>query len=215
MSWPSFKTSWLVTVKSALLRIVIASAIVVGVSADARAQLKGHYIAGFTGLENGSQPPPSITVAVPASVDSTAQISWRAGAFFLPSGEWELGGTENSGLGMWSNDFQAGTTVRLDNKREWSTSAVLTYEIHSEKKDADLKTGDIITIEGGTGRAFYELVNGTPIPQITNIGVPKPKLLLGAGVLPEFGARNRKQRLTFPLTVGYQAKSLVRAAAQP
>jgi hypothetical protein len=31
---------------------------------SASAQLKGHYIPGFTGLENGTQPPPSITLAV-------------------------------------------------------------------------------------------------------------------------------------------------------
>lgn len=322
--------------KRTLLRIAIATAVVVGVSADARAQLKGHYIPGFTGLENGSQPPPSITVAVPIYVYSTDTIKdddgntigenprinasftgislitvtnikvlganwgfqavpidfmksrlesnsldvpgdfgfsditfqplwlgWHkpradfvAGwSFFLPSGNWELGGDDNAGLGMWSNDFQAGTTVRLDNRRAWSTSALLTYEVHSEKKDADLKAGDIITIEGGTGRAFYKKVDGTPIPRITNIGVvyytqfkvtsdrgsgpiedqllagdkdrvfaigveanvflPKQKLLLGARVLPEFGARNRTQGRTVLITVGYQAKSLVKAPAQP
>lgn len=322
--------------KSTLPSALIAAAIVMGVSADARAQLKGHYIPGFTGLENGSQPPPSITAALPIYVYSTDTIKDDSGntigenprinasftgisliavtnvkvfganwgfqavpadfmkqrlesnsldvpgsfgfsditfqpvwlgwhkpradfvagwSFFLPSGNWELGGDDNAGLGMWSNDFQAGTTLRLDNRREWSTSALLTYEVHSEKKDADLEAGDIITIEGGTGRAFYKKVDGTPIPQITNIGVvyytqfkvtsdrgggpiagqllagdkdrvfavgveaniflPKPKLLLGARVLPEFGARNRTQGLTVLITVGYQAKSLVRAAAQP
>jgi hypothetical protein len=315
---------------------VIAVSIVVGVSNDAAAQLKGHYIPGFTGLQNGSQPPPSITLAVPVYVyptdtiknddgetiganpqinvsftsvsvvwvtnvkflganlggqalpaafirsriegnlldvpgtleftDITVQPLWlgwhttradfTAGwSFFSPTGKWELGGDDNSGLGMWSNDFQGGTTVRLDSKREWATSLLATYEIHSDKNDVELKVGDILTLEGGTGRAFYHKVDGTPVPRITNLGVvyyaqfkvtsdqgigpiidrllagdkdrvfaigaeaniflPKPKLLLGARVIPEFGARNRTQGLTMLLTIGWQAKSLVRAPAQP
>lgn len=319
-----------------LLRITVASAIVVGVSADARAQLKGHYIPGFSGLENGSQPPPSVTVGVPIYVYPTDTIKdddgetigshpsitatftgvslavvtnvkvfganwgvqllpadfmksriegvsldvpgsfgfsdimfqpvwlgWHkpradfvAGwSFFVPSGEWALGGSENAGLGMWSNDFQAGTTVRLDNKRQWSSSVLGTYEVHSEKNDSDIRAGNILTIEGGTGRSFYKKVDGTPIPQITNIGIvyygqfkvtsdegsgpiadvliagqkdhvfgvgveaniflPKPRLLLGARVVPEFGAHNRTQGLTVMITLAYQAKSLVRAPAQP
>jgi hypothetical protein len=234
------------------LTFALAVAALVGSGREAWAQLKGHYIPGFTGLGNGTQPPPAITVAVPlyfyptdtikddngdtvgdnphitasftglsvigvtnvkilganwgfqivpvdfmksriearsldvpgsfAFSDLTAQPLWlgwhtpRADftvgwSLFFPTGKYELGGTDNSGLGMWSNDFQAGTTIHLDDKHEWSTSMLATYEIHSHKKDSDIKAGDILTLEGGTGKAFYKKVEGTPIPQVTNFGL--------------------------------------------
>jgi hypothetical protein len=169
--------------------------------------------------------------------------------FFIPTGNWELGGDDNGGLGMWSHDFQAGTTVRLDNQRAWTASVLGTYEIHSKKKDVDLKAGDILTFEGGLGRSFYAKVDGTPLPRITSVGLvyysqykvtgdiasvltpllagrkdhvfgvgveanvflSKPKLLLGIRAVPEFGAVNRTQGLTLMVTLGYQAKLLVKA----
>jgi hypothetical protein len=305
--------------------------IVASLVSDASAQLKGHYIPGFTGLDNGTQPPPSITLAVPfyfyptdtikdgdgqtlgvnpqikvaftglsAIVVTNAKLlganygfqvvpvdgirsriesnsldvpgSWGfsditvmplwlgwhkpradvvAGwSFFIPTGEWEQGGDDNSGLGMWSHDFQLGTTVHLDTVRKWSTSVLGTYEIHTRKKDSALKVGDILTLEGGTGRAFYQKVSGAALPRIITVGavyyaefkttadegggplldeffagnkdrvfgvggevsvfLPKPKLLLDARFVPEFGAHTRTQGLAFLFTVGYQVKSLAK-----
>jgi hypothetical protein len=315
----------------ALTTLVIVVGGVFASSGNAWAQLKGHYIPGFTGLDNGTQPPPSITFAVPvyfyptdtikddngntiggqpritasftglsvivvtnaklfganygfqvvpvdamksriearsldvpgsfAFSDLTVAPFWLgwhkpradfvAGwSVFIPTGKWELGGTDNSGLGMWSNDFQFGNTIHLDDKHAWTTAVLGTYEVHSHKKDSVIRAGDILTLEGGTGKAFYRKVSGTPLPQITNVGVvyyaqlkvtsdtgtgpiaddllagvkdrvfgiggevnaflPKPKLLLGVRLVPEFGARNRTQGLTFLFTIGYQAKSLVK-----
>src|SRR5262245_25045513 len=193
-----------------LTRVVaFALLIIVGPIGNAWAQLKGHYIPGFTGLDNGSQPPPSITLALPVYLYPTDTIKDASGntvgaqpqitvsftglslivvtnkklfganygfqavpvdgmksrveaasldvpgsfgfsditfapvwlgwhkpradvvatwSFFVPSGKWEAGGTDNSGLGMWSNDFQVGTTVHLDDRHAWSTSVLGTYE---------------------------------------------------------------------------------------
>jgi hypothetical protein len=315
----------------ALTTLVIAGVSVLAFSGTAWAQLKGHYIPGFTGLDNGSQPPPSITFAVPVYVYPTdtikddngntvggqpqitasftglsvivvtnaklfganygfqvVPVDWMKsriearsldvpGSFafsdltvaplwlgwhkpradfvagwsvFIPTGKWELGGTDNSGLGMWSNDFQFGSTIHLDDKHAWTTALLGTYEVHSHKKDSVLRAGGIFTLEGGTGKAFYRKVSGTPLPQMLSVGVayyaqmkvtsdtgtgpiadelvaglkdhvfgiggemnvflPKPKLLLGVRLVPEFGARNRTQGLTFLFTIGYQAKSLVK-----
>jgi hypothetical protein len=317
-----------------VITVVIAMVAIVGSAAQAEAQLKGHYIPGFSGLGNGTQPPPSITLAVPvytyptdtikndtgdtvgdhvrinasftgisviwvtnvkvlganygfqvvpadwmksriesASLDVpgsfgfsdiTAQPVWLgwhkpradivAGwSFFAPTGTWALGGDANAGLGMWSNDFQVGTTVHLDRSHRWSTSVLTTYEVHSGKQDSDITTGDIFTFEGGTGLGLFQPVPGSPLPRITNVGVvyygqmkatadqgtgplanqllagakdrvfgvggeinvflPKPRLLLGARVVPEFGARNRTQGITYLFTIGYQAKLLVKAPA--
>jgi hypothetical protein len=235
-----------------LLRIsatVIVAALIPGTS---YAQLKGHYVPGFTGLQNGSQGPPAVTVILPiffyttdtlknsdgetlgshprinssfigpglvyvtnvkllggnlggqilpvafikARIEGPSldvpgsfnfsdiyvqpfQLGWErpradfvtGWGVFMPTGKWELGGDDNGGLGMWSNDFQAGTTVRLDNRRAWTASVLGTYEIHSKKKDVDLKAGNILTLEGGLGRSFYAKVDGTPLPRITNVGL--------------------------------------------
>src|SRR5215471_1399535 len=229
----------------------LAAALLVS-AGTASAQLKGHYIPGFTGVGNGTQPPPGVSIALPIFVYPTDTVKddngdplgahpnitasfvgagagivtnakvlgahygvqiiplawmksriegnsldvpgsfgftdiyfqplwlgWEtpradyvAGwGFFTPTGKWALGGTDNAGLGMWSHDFQLGTTVHLDKKRQWSTSGLMTYEIHSEKRDTDLRVGHIITLEGGTGRAFYTPVQGSPIPRIITIGV--------------------------------------------
>ena len=317
--------------KRVLTVVAFAGAVVFGLSREAGAQLKGHYIPGFTGLNNGSQPPPAISLAVPVYVYSTDTIkndngdaigahprvtasftgisvvwvtnfkilgaNWGGqvvpidfmksriesnsldvpGSFafsdltleplwlgwhkpradftvgwsiFFPTGKYETGGSDNSGLGMWSNDFQAGTTLHLDDKHAWSTSLLATYEIHSHKKDSDIKAGNILTLEGGTGKAFYKKVEGTPIPQVTSVGLayyaqfkvsadqgtgpianrllagrkdrvfgvglegnlflPKSKVLLGLRIVPEFGARNRTQGVTFLFTLAYQAKSLMK-----
>jgi hypothetical protein len=300
----------------------------------AEAQLKGHYVPGFSGLQNGSQGPPAITIVLPVYFYTTDtlkddngntlsehpeitssfvgpgvvwvtnfkilggnyggqflpitfmkariegpsldvpgsfafsdiyaqpfQLGWEkpradfvgGWGVFMPTGKWSKGGQDNSGLGMWSNLFQAGTTVRLDNKRAWSASTLASYEIHSDKKDTDIKVGNILTLEGGLARSFYKAVKGTPIPQITTIGLvyygqfkvtadsallfntvlqnrkdhvgglggevsfflPRPKLLIGLRVEPEFSAIDRTQGLTYVVTLGYQAKSLMKAPPHP
>jgi hypothetical protein len=43
-----------------------------------------------------------------------------------------------------------------------------------------------------------------------SIFLPKPKLLIDARVVPEFGARNRTQGLTFLISLGWQVKSLAK-----
>ena len=231
----------------AVLSVVLA--------AGAQAQLKGHYVPGFAGLQSGTQPPPGISVFLPvyfyttddirnddgesfganprvnatflgpgvALVTNTKLLGGNFGAsvaplnfiksriegnsldvpgsfaftdmyvqpiqlgwekpradfvagygFFAPTGKWELGGDDNAGLGMWSHLFQAGTTLRLDTTHEWTLSALGSYEIHSHKKDTDLKVGDLLTVEGGLGKTFLklEMAGGKPVPTlVTNLGL--------------------------------------------
>src|SRR6188474_1472471 len=54
--------------------VVIAGMLSLVFAADARAQLKGHYIPGFTGLQNGTQPPPGISIALPVYLYTTDDI---------------------------------------------------------------------------------------------------------------------------------------------
>ena len=56
---------------------------------------------------------------------------------------------DNVGLGMWSQEIQAGTTVYLDSAKKVSAAATAYVEFHSNKKDQDLKAGNLLTLEGG------------------------------------------------------------------
>ncbi|WCT09998.1 SphA family protein [Mucilaginibacter jinjuensis] len=82
---------------------------------------------------------------------------------YIPTGKYEFGGSSNAGLGMFTNEFQTGTTLRLDPKGSISFSSLFSYEIHNDKKGTDIKPGDILSIEGGLGKTWYTF-NGSKIP---------------------------------------------------
>jgi hypothetical protein len=77
-------------------------------------------------------------------------------AFMAPTGRYTAGAKDNTGLGMWSNEFSAGTTFYFDQNKMWHAAGTGFYEIHTSKQDLDAKTGDIFTLEGGVGRAFLK-----------------------------------------------------------
>ncbi len=99
------------------------------------------------------------------------QLGWRTKtadfvfnySVYIPTGSYELGGSSNSGLGMFTNEFSGGTTIRLDPKGSIAFSTLLSYEIHDDKKNTDIKPGDIFSIEGGLGKTWYTF-NGSKIP---------------------------------------------------
>ncbi len=75
---------------------------------------------------------------------------------YFPTGSYELGGDDNSGLGMWTHEFGAGTTLFFDPERKWHLSAMGYLELHTKKENTDIQVGNILTIEGGLGRSWYE-----------------------------------------------------------
>lgn len=75
---------------------------------------------------------------------------------YAPTGNYELGGSENLGLGMWSFEFFAGTTIYFDEARTWHFATTAWYETHTDKKDTDIRVGDILTLEGGLGKSFLD-----------------------------------------------------------
>ena len=58
----------------------------------------------------------------------------------------------NTGLGMWGNEFSLGTTLYFDQGKKWHAAGLGAYEIHTSKYDLDFKTGNVFTLEGGVGR---------------------------------------------------------------
>jgi hypothetical protein len=92
---------------------------------------------------------------------------------YLPTGKFELGASDNSGLGMFMNEFSAGTTLFFNDKKTFHFSALASYEINGKKKDTDIKTGDLLSIEGGLGKTFYTM----------NAEKTAPKGILNAGLI--------------------------------
>ncbi|UTN05452.1 transporter [Flavobacterium bizetiae] len=92
---------------------------------------------------------------------------------YLPTGKFDLGASDNSGLGMFMNEFSAGTTLFFNDKKTFHFSALASYEINGKKKDTDIKTGDLLSIEGGLGKTFYMM----------NAEKTAPKGILNAGLI--------------------------------
>jgi hypothetical protein len=75
---------------------------------------------------------------------------------FAPTGKYEQGGSDNTGLGMWSFELFAGTTVYLDEAKSWHFATTAFFEAHTEKEDTDIRVGNLLTLEGGLGKSFME-----------------------------------------------------------
>ena len=92
---------------------------------------------------------------------------------YLPTGRFTAGASDNAGLGMLMNEFSAGTTLFFNDKKTTHFSVLAAYEINEKKKDTDIKTGDILSIEGGLGKTFY----------LMNSEKTAPKSILNAGLI--------------------------------
>ncbi len=75
---------------------------------------------------------------------------------YLPTGKFEPDGDDNTGMGMWTHEFGAGTTLFFDPERKWHFAATGYFEFHSQKEDSDIQVGNILTLEGGLGRSWLE-----------------------------------------------------------
>jgi len=69
--------------------------------------------------------------------------------FTAPTGRYQPHATDNVGLGMWSHEIQGGMTAYLDDAKKLSLATGAYLEMHSKKKDLDLKVGTLLTLEGG------------------------------------------------------------------
>ena len=104
-------------------------------------------------------------------------LGWHAGqtdvlasySLYLPTGKYEAGGSENTGLGMVGQELSVGTTV-FDTARKWNGAANLAYEWHTNKKDQDLRVGQVVTLEGGLGYNVYTKIDNR-LPLITTFGI--------------------------------------------
>jgi hypothetical protein len=73
---------------------------------------------------------------------------------YLPTGRYEDGADDNTGLGQWAQEILIGTTVYLNGSRTVHAATTATFDFQSKKKDSETKVGNIMNLEGGIGADF-------------------------------------------------------------
>jgi hypothetical protein len=74
--------------------------------------------------------------------------------FYPPTGHYVLGGSDNTGKGMWTYEPYVGATVFFDEKKTLSLATNAFWEFHGTKTGSDIKVGQILTLEGGLGKSY-------------------------------------------------------------
>lgn len=112
------------------------------------------------GTEIDANPGPGLTdsAVVPISLGWHAK---RADAIanytiFIPTGRYTDGASDNTGFGMWGQEIGFGTTVYLNEKKEYHASALVSFDFQSKKEDSETKVGNAMNIEGGAGGDFLK-----------------------------------------------------------
>jgi hypothetical protein len=84
-------------------------------------------------------------------------VAWYG--LYAPRGTYTAGENGNRGLGMWSHELALGSTLYLNEQKTLYASAQGSYEIHSKKRDSDVKVGQVFTVEGGVGTTVKRALN--------------------------------------------------------
>lgn len=80
--------------------------------------------------------------------DSDYDLSVGAGVY-LPTGRYDAGEDDNTGLGFWTAQLQAAAYYYLDEQQSSALMISSTYETHGEKDGTDVTPGDHVTLEWG------------------------------------------------------------------
>lgn len=73
---------------------------------------------------------------------------------FLPTGRYAPGADDNSGMGMWSNEYAGGVTWYPSKDRHWNVATLLRYNVQSAKSGSTARAGSTLTLQGGAGYGF-------------------------------------------------------------
>jgi len=107
---------------------------------------------------------------------------------YLPTGRFTAGGSNNHGLGMWSHELSAGTTVYLDEKKQWHAATTAYYNIQSHIKGTNRKAGNVLSLEGGVGHTLCSGLCNVGVDYYTQWKVTDDKF---ANVTPNFLGKHR------------------------
>jgi hypothetical protein len=75
---------------------------------------------------------------------------------FVPTGRYTAGATDNTGFGMWGHEFSFGTTVYLNETKQYHAATIASFDFQSEKEDSETKVGNAMNLEGGVGADFLK-----------------------------------------------------------
>ena len=75
---------------------------------------------------------------------------------FVPTGRYSDGASDNTGFGMWGHELSVGTTVYLDEARQYHAATLVSFDFQSKKEDSETKVGNTMNLEGGVGADFLK-----------------------------------------------------------
>ena len=85
----------------------------------------------------------------------TARTDVAAGLqIYMPTGQYSPAAVRTSARACGRTSRSSGTTVYFDQQRSLSFAATAYWEINGNKKDTDVKVGQILTLQGGLGKSF-------------------------------------------------------------
>ena len=119
---------------------------------------------------------------------------------FMPTGRYHAGALDNNGLGMWSYEGSAGTTVYLGPTRRGSISTLVSYQAQSRIEDTDKRPGRLLTLEGGAGYSILKEVGQIGLVYYAQWKVTDDE---GFELPPAFDARSRVFGLGPEVTVPF------------
>ena len=77
-------------------------------------------------------------------------------AIFVPTGRYTDGAQNNTGLGMWAQEISFGTTVYLNEAKQYHAATLVSFDFQSKKEDSETKVGNAMNLEGGVGADFLQ-----------------------------------------------------------
>jgi hypothetical protein len=75
---------------------------------------------------------------------------------YVPNGRYTDGALDNTGFGMWGQEVGFGTTVYLNEAKQYHASALVSFNFQSKKEDSETQVGNAMNIEGGVGADLLE-----------------------------------------------------------
>jgi hypothetical protein len=126
----------------------------------------------------------------------TAHVDTITGvAFYVPTGRYTPGASDNTGEGQWGAQLSGGATVWFDHERHINAATLAFVDVYapkSAKVDASnvrLRTGNIFGLQGGVGYQFWRGAFNVGIPYFGEWKLSADTLPPGASkVLPGISA---------------------------
>ncbi|HEX2442613.1 MAG TPA: transporter [Vicinamibacterales bacterium] len=75
---------------------------------------------------------------------------------YIPTGRYSNGADDNTGFGMWGQEFTFGTTAYLTENRQYHAATIASFTFSSKKEDSETQPGAQMNLEGGVGGDFLK-----------------------------------------------------------